>query len=413
MTDSQQELGGNSDQLRLLLEELCSELCWFEHAANDGSNATTVRIDREYPLDAPGAFADIRVVPADSAPYLVEIKFGRPEGVVLQRLKRKYAEPGPALAGVSRIVVVVDSKRDSDGARFEAELAQCLAPGLKLEIWDEQRLIQLLRDHFQVEVPAITPANLLEVRNAIDRTHGFYAFGGESLDAYVHEPLKAELIWHFGFRKLQQLRETKHLSSREILPPGLYRGVAVLIADLSSFSSYVRDTPDSSIIRECLTSFYSKARYQIINHGGMFYQFVGDEVIGFFGIPDWSPGFSEATFEAARGLIAIGNSVSQHWQRQIDRVQASGGVHIGLSIGDLQIVSLRPFSRTHIGAVGDSINVAARLMSAASSNEITATNSFLQSLSDASRARFREVEPVEAKNVGRIKAWKFTGRDLD
>jgi adenylate cyclase len=45
----------------------------------------------------------------------------------------------------------------------------------------------------------------------------------------------------------------------------------VLLADLCSFSSYVRDTADETIVRESLTAFYSKARYQIINSGGMLF----------------------------------------------------------------------------------------------------------------------------------------------
>jgi hypothetical protein len=47
----------------------------------------------------------------------------------------------------------------------------------------------------------------------------------------------------------------------------------VLLADLCSFSSYIRDTGDAEVVRESLTAFYSKARYQIINNGGMLYQF--------------------------------------------------------------------------------------------------------------------------------------------
>jgi adenylate cyclase len=140
----------------------------------------------------------------------------------------------------------------------------------------------------------------------------------------------------------------------------------------------------------------------------MLYQFVGDEVIGLFGIPDEGPGSARDALEAARSLIGIGKSVSEHWQRRIDRVQTSGGVHIGVAMGDLQIVSLRPFGRTHIGAVGDCINVAARLMATAGPGEMVVSNSFLQSLDEDACANFREMAPVEAKNVGRIKAWKWS-----
>lgn len=398
---------GHLTQLRLLLEELCCELLRFEHATTDRGDAQTVRIAREYDLGKPGLFADIRVDPALDKPYVVEVKFGYSSEMLLRHLRRKYSEPISALDGAGKLILVIDTAGRADWPKLESEIAKCLVAGLELEIWNEARLIETMRRRFDIVIPAITPANLLEVRQVIDRAQGYYAFGGESLSKYEHEPLNAELLWHFGSWKLRQLRERQQLGPRDILPPGLYRGVAVVLADLCSFSSYVRDTPDERIVRESLTSFYSKARYQIINNGGMLYQFVGDEVIGLFGIPDRPSEFARDALDTARALVSIGNSVSNHWQRQIDRVQAAGGVHVGLALGDLQIVSLRPYGRTHVGAVGDCINVAARLMSAAGPSEIAASNSFVQSLGEGPCLKLEEVEPVEARNVGRIKAWKL------
>ncbi|PYR61749.1 MAG: hypothetical protein DMF85_01480, partial [Acidobacteria bacterium] len=194
----------------------------------------------------------------------------------------------------------------------------------------------------------------------------------------------------------------------DILPPGQYPAVAVLLADLCSFSSYVRDTSDAEIVRESLTAFYSKARYQIINSGGMLYQFAGDEAIGFFGMPDHAEGFTDAVLDTARALCRIGESVSQHWQRRIDRVQNAAGLHVGVALGDLQIVSLRPFSRLHIGAIGDCINVASRLLALAGPSEIVLSNAFHQRLDEDNQTRCSEIEPVDARNLGRIRAWKLS-----
>jgi class 3 adenylate cyclase len=116
---------------------------------------------------------------------------------------------------------------------------------------------------------------------------------------------------------------------------------------LCSFSTYVRDTHDGELIRNTLTSFYSKARYEVLNHGGMIYQFVGDEIIGIFGLPDAESKYVEHALDCARALVDIGNSVSHRWQLSLDRVQNSGGVHIGIALGDLNLLPLRPFSRRH------------------------------------------------------------------
>jgi class 3 adenylate cyclase len=268
-------------------------------------------------------------------------------------------------------------------------------------------LLGRLADGFGITNSGITAENLVDVRQAIDRAKGFHAFGGSSFPEYEHDPLKAALLWHFGFWRLKQLRGTGRSTPRDILPPGSYSGVAVLLADLCSFSSYVRDTSDAEIVRESLTAFYSKARYQIINNGGMLYQFAGDEVIGLFGIPDHPRGFTDAVLDTARALCRIGESVSQHWQRRIDRVQAAAGLHVGVALGDLQIVALRPFSRLHVGAIGDCINVASRLLPLAGPGEIVLSNAFHQRLEEPTQARCAEIEPQEARNVGKIRAWKL------
>ena len=394
-------------ELRLLLEELCCDLCRFEHVTRDQLPPESVRIDREYWLGTPGAFADIRVAPAGQLPYFVEVKFGYTSDMLVRHLSRKYKAPTGGGAG-SKVVLVVDRTAYGNWELLQRDLISCLHEGLHLEVWDEGRLRALLAERFDVTIPRITPDDLLDVRQAIDRAKGFHAFGGPSLAEYEHDPLKAELLWHFGFWRLRHLRSAGRQSPRDILPPASYRGVAVLLADLCSFSSYVRDTPHDDIVRESLTSFYSKARYQIINSGGMLYQFAGDEVIGLFGIPDQPAGFAEAVLDTARALCRIGESVSQHWQRRIDRVQDAAGVHVGVARGDLQIVSLRPFSRMHIGAIGDCINVASRLLPLAGPGEIVMSNTFHRSLTEQSQARCNEVEAVEARNVGRIRSWKLT-----
>ena len=393
-------------ELRLLLEELCCDLCRFEHVIKDRLAPETVRIDREYWLGAPGAFADIRVAPAGQLPYFVEVKFGYTSEMLVRHLARKYKSPTTG-NNAAMVVLVVDRATRSHWEPLERELVSCLHGKLELEIWDEDRLLALLAERFGITIPRITPDALLDVRQAIDRAKGFHAFGGPSLSEYEHDPLKAELLWHFGFWRLKHLRSAGRQTPRDILPPAPYRGVAVLLADLCSFSSYVRDTPDENIVRESLTAFYSKARYQIINSGGMLYQFAGDEVIGLYGIPDHPTGFAEAVLDTARALCRIGESVSQHWQRRIDRVQDASGVHVGIARGDLQIVSLRPFSRLHIGAIGDCINVAARLLALAGPGEVVMSNAFHQSLSEPSQARCREIDPLEARNVGRIRSWRL------
>lgn len=80
-------------------------------------------------------------------------------------------------------------------------------------------------------------------------------------------------------------------------------------------------------------------------------------------------------------------------------------------MGDLRIFSWRSFSRTHTGVIGDAINMAARLSTHAKPGQIVVSNIVYEGLSAPLRSLLRETQPVEAKNVGRIKAWTFDQAD--
>jgi len=398
-------------ELRLFLEDICCDLCLFHGSPENNKPLEKIHINREFYLGSPNTFADIMIAPSGKSHYFIEVKFGYPDNVLVRHMHRKYGQETPQVKEAGKLIVVVDVEERVDWGSTMEEIRQGIDNGLELEIWDENRLRELIKERLGVDIGSITDRHLLDVRERIEAALGYHAFGGESLSEYRNDPLRAELLWHIGAVRLKELRGQGRETPREILPPGLYRGVAILIADLSSFSSFVRDTRNPDIIRESLTSFYTKSRYQIVNGGGMLYQFVGDAVLAFFGIPDMEDDSPRRCFSVAKSLLDIGSSVSDNWQRKIDRVQPSGGAHIGLTIGDVEILSLRPFSRTRIGAVSDAINMASRLLSAASNGEIVASNSFYQRLDEHDQGLFAEMAPLDARNVGRIKAWKLDMSD--
>ena len=115
----------------------------------------------------------------------------------------------------------------------------------------------------------------------------------------------------------------------------------------------------------------------------------------------------ERAIKCARAMIDIGVSVSNEWQRRIDRIQPHGGVHIGMAMGNVDTLSQRAFSQSHIGAVGDVINLAARLTGVAGPSETVISNSVRQVLPENLRSRLQVMETLEAENVGRVKAWRF------
>jgi class 3 adenylate cyclase len=400
---------GARRELSLFIEELCCELCRFEHVVTDGCAPESIRVDREVNVGSAHAFADIRVRPPSRPPYYVEVKLDYSPDQLVRQLKRKYALETPAIQQARKLVLVVDTRQYDDWPATVERVREGISPHLTLEVWDEKRLRDLVAERFGVKVDEIDEGNAQQVRTAIDRAKGAAAFG-EPLETHVNSTLQSTLLYHLDFWRLRQIRESgEGRTARDIVPPGLYPG-AVLIADLCSYSSYVRDTHDDEVIRHSMTTFYSRGRYQIRSSGGMLHQFVGDQIVGFFGIPDRKADFVADALDCARALIDIGNSVSEEWQRHIDRIPESGGLHIGIAIGDLQLIPERPFSRTHIAAVGDAIDVARRLTAEARANEIMVSNSFYHLLDDHEQDMFEEAEPVASRSLGKIKSWRYRPR---
>jgi class 3 adenylate cyclase len=393
-------------QLRLLLEEVCCEICRFQVVGHHDLGSEGVEVSREVDLGVPGAFADVVVRSPDRPPFFVEIKYGYASDRMVDHFVRKYSRPSPTVPDADRVIAVVDREGRADFEQLQKRLRKETRKELELEFWDEARLQELVLECFGVKLGALTHEGLAELRNAIDDIKWRWAFG----ERHVESPLKASLLWHFGYSHLLQLRKLYNFAPEQILPPRRFRNAVVLLADLSSFSSFVRDTRDDEVMRNALTTFYSNSRYAVINSGGMMCQFVGDEVLALFGVPDVQDGYPKRALDCARSLLQIGSSVSNRWQREIDRVQPSGGVHIGMSIGDIQSVMYRPFCRSHIGIVGDAVNLAARLLAQAETNEIVVANAYFQTLPDREQSGFEEMEPLEAKNVGLIKAWKLQQR---
>jgi len=389
-------------ELRIFLESVICDLCRLRHAAKDGIPPGATQIHQEVRL-GPGVFADIRVEAGELPPYFVEVSIGHSRASIAESVQRKYGRRTSASEGANRVVVVADRALAAGSHSLETELAELLAPGLVLEIWDEAHLAGLIRETFGFELERFSEAELLDLRQAIDRAKAAHAFG----DATDLDPLRSALLWHFAYWRLAELREAGCVDPRDFLPPLRYSKVVVVMADLCAYSSYVRDTHDDRVIRESLTAFASKTRYRFINDGGMLYQFVGDSVVGFFGIPTSSAHDVSRALACARGLVDLGAAIAEQWQRQIDQAQPAAGVHVAMALGEVQVLSLRPFSRTHMGAVADAMNLCARLNAVSGPGEIVVSNLLYQALPDAERRAFTELDPVEAKNIGRVKAWRL------
>jgi class 3 adenylate cyclase len=381
------------------LEDLCSDIVRWQHSGGDLQKMLAVRVEGEIPLGGP--FADLRVDPPSDPGYFVEVKYGLSADEVVAKLRRKYSNlTEQVAAGARRLILVAQAEGlDLSAAR------SALPPFLELEVWDEARVLELANACFGIEIRSLAPNDLMLVRNELERGRELAAFGSRPAHNYSEVSLRHQLLWHFGVWRLRGLRlAAPDEDPWSILPPGVYQDVVAVYADLSGFSRAMRETPDDGVVRRALTNFYAKARYQVINAGGMLDQFVGDAVIALFGLPDQPSGYVDSAIRSAHRLTEIGASVSYDWQRRIDTVQPALGVHVGMAIGRVQVVPLRNLDHARIGVLGDPVNLAARLVALAEPGQVVASNALARRLEYLAHPMQR-LEEYEAHNMGRMQPW--------
>ncbi|MCZ6748993.1 MAG: AAA family ATPase, partial [SAR324 cluster bacterium] len=125
-------------------------------------------------------------------------------------------------------------------------------------------------------------------------------------------------------------------------------------------------------------------------HGGIVSQFVGDEVLGLFGIPTAHEDDPLRAVRAAQGLHELARQMSSEVEGKIGRPLR---MHTGIDSG-LVVTSTADSRDGTIGVTGDTVNVAARLKAAAEDDAILVSPETQHQVAD-----FFNTEPLDAAQL--------------
>jgi adenylate cyclase len=145
---------------------------------------------------------------------------------------------------------------------------------------------------------------------------------------------------------------------------------SLLFADVRD-STTLAETMSPDEFRKAMTSFFHVASKVLIDHDAIIDKFVGDEVIGIFVPLLAGERFAERAVVAGRALLKAMDGT----------LPVGAGINTGVAyvgtVGDGELIDLT--------AMGDAVNVAARLSSAAASGELLVSASTVAAarLSDA------------------------------
>jgi len=157
---------------------------------------------------------------------------------------------------------------------------------------------------------------------------------------------------------------------------GERRDVAVLFSDIRGFTTLAaRLTPVETA--SLLTEYFSEMADCVFKHGGTLDKFIGDEVMAQWGAPISEPDDADRAVEAALDMISALHQLNAHWLSQ-GRPQLQVG--IGINYGEAFAGYLGSERRLEYTVIGDTVNTAKRLCSAAQGDEILICDSLRERL---------------------------------
>ncbi|HET7559264.1 MAG TPA: adenylate/guanylate cyclase domain-containing protein, partial [Limnochordia bacterium] len=175
-------------------------------------------------------------------------------------------------------------------------------------------------------------------------------------------------------------------SDREIELGGQRRRVSVLFADLRGFTRFAEGLPPERTLA-VLNRHLRIMSDAVLQHGGTLDKFTGDGLMAFFGAP------LAAHDHASRALRAAAAMLSG-----IERIDAPRlPIGIGIHTGDVVVGNIGSDRRLEYTAIGDTVNVAARLEEAAEAGEILVSEETHAAGGDLPGWHYRQPESLTLK----------------
>jgi adenylate cyclase len=172
---------------------------------------------------------------------------------------------------------------------------------------------------------------------------------------------------------------------------GVEQPVAVLFADIRGFTT-MSERMEAAEIVAMLNEFFTRMSGIIFECNGTLDKFIGDCIMALFGAP--VPGESPAG-DALAAAIRMQREVELLNQDRAARGEAPIAIGIGVHAGPAVVGNIGSHDRVQYTAIGDSVNIAARLVSKAAPAQILVSEHVLGAVEGA--APFEPLGEVELK----------------
>ncbi|MGE5102334.1 MAG: adenylate/guanylate cyclase domain-containing protein [Deltaproteobacteria bacterium] len=206
--------------------------------------------------------------------------------------------------------------------------------------------------------------------------------------------IQRELLTRSNFERFftPQLAKRIAESSETIRLGGEKCPVAVLFSDIRGFTA-LSETMRPDDMASLLTEYFTEMVDCVFRYEGTLDKFIGDEIMAQWGAPIGSPDDADKTMAAAIDMMRDLEKLNASW-RHAGRPELHIG--IGLNYGEAFAGNIGSERRLEFTVIGDTVNTAKRLCSAADAGEILMTDEFRRALRNP--PKLVECPPMELKN---------------
>jgi class 3 adenylate cyclase len=235
---------------------------------------------------------------------------------------------------------------------------------------------------------ALAVASIAEARAELDRLGVRYRTmpgmsGPQSQQLFLADPAGNLIELH----QLGTCRCTAR--SRNALAGHARVSGTVLFADMRGFTGIAEQLSPDDVV-PLLNEYFSMLSAITTEYGGTVFHIAGDGLMAGFGVPRSEPDASARAVAAARRMISGFNCIAGDWKT---RLGLETGIGIGINAGEFIIGNVGAPERPSYTLIGDTVNVAARLVQRARAGEALFSRSVWQSL-ESGAAGIVELPPM-------------------
>lgn len=169
------------------------------------------------------------------------------------------------------------------------------------------------------------------------------------------------------------------------------RQVVVLFSDIRGFTA-LSETMNPDAMASLLTEYFTEMVDCVFRHDGTLDKFIGDAVMAQWGAPLGNPDDADRAMNAAIEMIEELEKLNARWRSEGRPTLQIG---IGINQGEAFAGNIGSERRLEFTVIGDTVNTASRLCSAAGPGEILISEEMRRALSTP--PRLAECPPMELK----------------